>query len=102
MKEATAAVGKVKEEDRQTTDSEDEADEEPTPIPSSAVAAQAIEKLLLYDTGEVIYGILNESMDLNSYEELVWGRRVSELVQTKMSDFVPKSTAPQMDLDMCD
>ena len=39
VKEATVAVGKVKEEDRQKNDFEDEADEEPTPIPSSAAAA---------------------------------------------------------------
>ena len=47
VKEATAAVVKVKEEDGQKTDSEDEAEEESTTIPSSAAAAQAIEKLLL-------------------------------------------------------
>ena len=41
-------------------------------------------------------------MKLNAYEELVWGRRVSELVQTKMSDFAPKSIAPLIDLDMCE
>ena len=73
VKEATAVVGKVKEEDRQKTDSEDEADEESTPIPSSA-APRAIEKLLLYATVRGDMRILNGSMDLNAYEELVRGR----------------------------
>ena len=102
VKEATAAVGKVKEEDPQKTDSEHEADEEPTPIPSSAAAAQAIETLLLYATGRGDVGILNGSMDLDAYEELVRGRRVSELVQTKISDFAPKSPTPQISLDIMD
>ena len=100
VKEATAAVGKVK-EDRQKTDSEDEADEESTPI-RPLLRPRAIEKPLLYATGRGDMGILNGSMDQNTYEELVRGRKVSELVQTKMSDFAPKSTAPQIYLDMCD
>ena len=90
------------EEDWQKTDSEDEADEESTPIPSSAAAAQAIEKFLLYATHRGDMGILNGSMDLNAYEELVRGLRVSELGQTKKSDFAPKSTALQIELDMFD
>ena len=39
-------------------------------------------------------------MDLDAYEELIRGRRISELVQTKISDFAPKSTSPHISLDM--
>ena len=79
-----------------------EADEEPTPIPSSAAAAQAIETLLLYATGRGDVGILNGSIDIDGYEELMRGRRVSELVQTKISDFALKSPSLQISLDMMD
>ncbi|KAI6653885.1 hypothetical protein LOD99_3061 [Oopsacas minuta] len=48
VKEAMATVGKGREEDSQKSDFEDEG---PTPVPSSAAAAQAIETLLLYATG---------------------------------------------------
>ena len=99
VKESMATVGKVREEDPQKTDCEDE---EPTPVPSSAAAAQAIETLLLYAIGRSDVGILNGSMDLDAYEELVRGRRVSELVQTKISDFALKSPTPQIILDMMD
>ena len=101
VKEATAAVGKVKEEDRQKTDSEDEADEESTPIPSSAAAAQlsksscCMQRVWWYVNPERIDG-----------PERLWRARAASqgirAVQTKMSDFAPKSTAPQIDLDMCD
>ena len=53
----------MKEEDRQKADSEDEADEESTPNPSSAAAAKVIEKLLLYATGRGDMGILNAYED---------------------------------------
>ncbi|KAI6651288.1 hypothetical protein LOD99_5436 [Oopsacas minuta] len=99
VKEPIAKVGKVREEDPQKNDCEDE---EPIPVPSSAAAAQAIETLLLYATGRGDVGILNGSMDLDAYEEFVRGRRVSELVQTKISYFPPKSPTPRIILDMMD
>ena len=95
-------VGKVKEEDQQKIDSEHEADEEPTPITSSAVASLDIETLLLYATGRGDVGILNGLIDLDACEELVRGHGVSELVHTKISDFSPKSPKPQISLDMMD
>ena len=73
-------------EDPQKAESKYEADEKPTPIPSSTADASLSKRSCCTLRGEVMWE-LNGLMGLDACEELVRGRRESELVQNKISDF---------------